>query len=218
MKISDYINIILAIITLFSMIITFFTLRYAKRTLTATDAPRVGIFNYFESEKENGLNIGVHIVNYGRGIARKTFLLIVMKDTRKSFYLSKPVNNLKFEEQAEIEIPLRIDEDITNQHLKNFDRYKGSAVYVISQDYFGNIYSTKIAEEFKRRRLSSFDPPAKQYGRFYPRNIKIRRWMEKSFKSKMSYEARDARIEKRAFAEANSHLSQAELKKIIGEE
>lgn len=76
MSINDYISLG---INLFLMIITLSAVFYAKRSLIASDSPRVVVTNYkkrISSTDDYFFTASINVKNFGNGVAIKTFVAL----------------------------------------------------------------------------------------------------------------------------------------------
>jgi hypothetical protein len=153
----DWSNIINAGILLF----TLFLYRESRRSLMATDGPRIYVENQSREVKyiEGGPfeTFTVEFKNIGSGVALQVFLLIKQKKSKGRgyhYYLSKPEVEVE-KEKREISIQLK---------EKKESKY---TTYLITSDFFGNIHILKpFKTDGKNIHLRTFNKPSKFYSKW----------------------------------------------------
>ncbi|SFL39144.1 hypothetical protein SAMN04487943_101314 [Gracilibacillus orientalis] len=189
METSDYLNMSINIIL---VLITLGTVIYAKKNVIATDSPRVIITNYKETyshKDENFFKVGVSVKNFGNGVAIKTFLLLIVvdKQKRKHYFLSKPISGLESKMIRETEIELT-REQISNEMITSMEspkKYVGA--FVISQDFFNNLYWSPITFTKNEIHLQDFVIPINRISKLSLKYRIVKRQIKKTKKQKNTY-------------------------------
>lgn len=97
-----------------------------------------------------------------------TFLLLITEDENKGrhYFLSKPIVSLESKMESETCIPLKKDE-ITNEMISSIsDVNKPTGAYVISQDFFNNLYYNLIRLTKDDSHLKDFAVPIIHLSKF----------------------------------------------------
>lgn len=170
---------------------------YAKKSLLANDAPRILVTNYQEKISRNDddhFEARVRVKNFGNGVAVKTFLLFITDDRGvKHYFLSKPIVSLESKCEAEAEIILSKD-DISHEMINSIsDKKKPAGAFLISQDFFNNLYYSFISLAQDDSHLKDFSVPIRQVSKFHPIYRFIRGFIKKANKQKNTYTHRIGR-------------------------
>jgi hypothetical protein len=128
------------------------TLIIASKNFQVADSPRLVVTNRKETqsrEKEKLIyEVGVIVKNYGNGVALRTYLMAETVDGQ--FHLSKPTKTLTTDQTEEIKLNIR-----SRKNVKK--------AYVLTQDFFNNIYFLHFDYNFfNNSHLNTFVSPVKK--------------------------------------------------------
>lgn len=161
---SDLINMLF-------LIITIFTVNYARKTLFFAHSPLIHVqkYNrklYRNKNRQLKLRITSDIKSVGNGTAIKLFMMV--SDKRKSrigvfrnYFLSKPVSLVKPKDVRKLSIEL--SEKTIGKNKNNFKDIK---LYIIYQDMMGGLFYVNPVYHNDNKHLERFDKGPKRLSKF----------------------------------------------------
>ncbi|MDE1421491.1 MULTISPECIES: hypothetical protein [Bacillus] len=145
------------------VLLSFFTVLYARKTYLATNTPRIVVkkIKHIRSRGKDPI-FECNIKNYGKGIAVKTFLVLEFKEGlfKTTSFLSKPEVTIATDEERVIRIIFN-----TAKMKVNLRELSG---FIISQDFSGGYYYVKLKSNKKinNQHLIEFDKPVRPINPF----------------------------------------------------